>query len=188
MDKDNKVDAPARDRVHGLQGMMKHIKPAATWAHLNVPRNTVTKLRAIRGKFARGKGMVVLFSGPSGADKDMAAEAIANDLHLNLYRVDLSAVVSRYIGETEKNLGRIFAAAAASDAILLFDEADALFGKRSEVTDSHDRYANTDSGLLLQQMENHEGMVILATNMRSNIDDAFVRRIRFVVDFPVPAA
>lgn len=167
--------------------MLEHIKPVATWTHLTVPRNTVTKLKAICGRFARGKGMVVLFSGRSGADKVMAAEAIANDLRLDLYRIDLSAVVSGYIGETEKNLARVFAAAEARDAILFFDEADALFGKRSEVRDSHDRYANTDSGLLLQQMQNHAGMVILATNIKSNIDDAFVRGIRFVVEFPLPA-
>jgi len=188
MDEENRVEGPARHRVPGLQGMLKHIKPAATWAHLTVPQDTVTTLRAICGKFARDKGMVVLFSGLGRDDKEMSAEAIANDLHLDLYRVDLSAVVSKYIGETEKNLRRVFDAAESSDAVLFFDEADALFGKRSEVKDSHDRYANTDSGLLLQRMENHAGMVILTTNMKSNIDEAFLRRIRNVIEFPAPAA
>ena len=188
MDEHNEIDVPARDEEHGLRGMMKHIKPAAKWAHLTVPRDTLTRLKAIRGNFARGKGMIVLFSGPNGAGKDMAAEAIASDLQLDLYRVDLSAVVSKYIGETEKNLGRIFASAAASGAVLLFDEAVALFGKRSGVKDSHDRHANTDTNLLLQQIENYAGLVVLSTNMRGNIDDAFVRRVRHVVEFPVPAA
>jgi SpoVK/Ycf46/Vps4 family AAA+-type ATPase len=128
--------------------------------------------------------MVILFCGSSWTDKTMAAETIANYLDLALYRVDLSAVVSKYIGETEKNLERVFDNAEHSDSVLFFDEADALFGKRSEVKDSHDRYANLDIGLLLQRIENHEGIVILATNSKNNIDDAFLGRIRYVVDFP----
>jgi SpoVK/Ycf46/Vps4 family AAA+-type ATPase len=133
-----------------------------------------------------GKGLNMLFAGPSGTGKTMAAEIMAGELGLDLYKIDLSTVVSKYIGETEKNLARIFAEAETSDAILLFDEADALFGKRSEVKDSHDRYANIEINYLLQKMEEHEGVVILATNFRKNMDDAFVRRMHFTVDFPLP--
>jgi SpoVK/Ycf46/Vps4 family AAA+-type ATPase len=116
----------------------------------------------------------------------MAAEVIANDLGLNLYRIDLSAVVSKYIGETEKNLRRLFDAAEQGGAILFFDEADALFGKRSEVKDSHDRYANIEINYLLQRMEAFSGLAVLATNMKSALDPAFVRRLRFIVNFPFP--
>ena len=116
----------------------------------------------------------------------MAAEIIANELGLDLYKIDLSGVVSKYIGETEKNLDRIFAAAENANAILFFDEADALFGKRSEVRDSHDRYANIEIAYLLQKMEEYEGIAILATNLRQNLDEAFVRRLAFTVHFPFP--
>ena len=116
----------------------------------------------------------------------MAAEVIANDLRLNLYRIDLSAVVSKYIGETEKNLRRLFDAAEGGSTILFFDEADALFGKRSEVKDSHDRYANIEINYLLQRMEGYSGLAILATNMKSALDPAFVRRLRFIINFPFP--
>jgi SpoVK/Ycf46/Vps4 family AAA+-type ATPase len=116
----------------------------------------------------------------------MAAEIIAHELSLDLYKIDLSTVVSKYIGETEKNLSKIFAEAESSNAILFFDEADALFGKRSEVRDSHDRYANIEIGYLLQRMEEYEGVVILATNFRKNMDEAFVRRLHFAVEFPFP--
>ena len=128
----------------------------------------------------------MLFAGPSGTGKTMAAEVIASDLALDLYKIDLSAVVSKYIGETEKNLARIFAEAERRNAILFFDEADALFGKRSEVRDAHDRYANIEIGYLLQRMEEYDGVVILATNLRQNMDDAFVRRMHFTVEFPLP--
>ena len=117
----------------------------------------------------------------------MAAEVIANALQLDLYRIDLSQVVSKYIGETEKNLNLIFTGAAKANAILLFDEADALFGKRTEIKDSHDRYANIEVGYLLQQMEAYEGLAILTTNLKGNLDEAFVRRLRFIVDFPLPS-
>ena len=127
-----------------------------------------------------------IFAGPPGTGKTMAAEIIANELELNMYRVDLSMVVSKYVGETEKNLNRIFKDAEDSNAILFFDEADALFGKRSEVKDSHDRYANAEINYLLQKIEEHEGIVVLATNLRKNIDSSFVRRMHFVVDFPFP--
>ena len=134
----------------------------------------------------RGFGISALFAGESGTGKTMAAEVIANDLRLNLYRIDLSAVVSKYIGETEKNLRRLFDAAEHGGAILFFDEADALFGKRSEVKDSHDRYANIEINYLLQRMESYRGLAILATNMKSALDPAFMRRLRFVVNFPFP--
>jgi SpoVK/Ycf46/Vps4 family AAA+-type ATPase len=137
-------------------------------------------------KLSLGKGLSVLFSGPSGTGKTMAAEIIAGALGLELYKIDLSTVVSKYIGETEKNLSRIFVEAETSNAILFFDEADALFGKRSEVKDSHDRYANIEIGYLLQRMEEYEGVVILATNFRKNMDEAFVRRLQFTVEFPFP--
>jgi SpoVK/Ycf46/Vps4 family AAA+-type ATPase len=116
----------------------------------------------------------------------MGAEALANDLHLDLYRIDLASVVSKYIGETEKNLQRVFDAADQSGAILLFDEADALFGKRSEVKDSHDRYANIEVSYLLQRMEAYRGLAILTTNMKTALDPAFLRRLRFIVEFPFP--
>jgi SpoVK/Ycf46/Vps4 family AAA+-type ATPase len=137
---------------------------------------------------ARTQGLKVLFAGESGTGKTMAAQVLATELGLQLFRVDLATVVSKYIGETEKNLSRIFAAAQGSNAILFFDEADALFGKRSEVSDSHDRYANIEVAYLLQEMEAYPGAVILATNFRRNIDDAFIRRLDFVIDFPFPEA
>src|SRR5204862_4546047 len=120
--------------------------------------------------------------------KTMAGQVLARDLGLDLFRIDLATVVSKYIGETEKNLERIFTAADGSNAILFFDEADALFGKRSEVSDSHDRYANIEVAYLLQRMEAYPGAVILATNFKRNIDDAFIRRLDFVIDFPFPEA
>jgi hypothetical protein len=137
---------------------------------------------------ARTQGLKVLFAGESGTGKTMAAEVLGAELGLELFRVDLATIVSKYIGETEKNLDRIFDAATGSNAILFFDEADALFGKRSEVSDAHDRYANIEVAYLLQKMEGYPGAVILATNFRQNIDDAFVRRLDFVIDFPFPEA
>jgi hypothetical protein len=136
----------------------------------------------------RGLGITALFAGESGTGKTLAAEVIAAELDLNLYRVDLSAVVSKFIGETEKNLCRLFDGAERGGTILFFDEADALFGKRSEVKDSHDRYANIEVNYLLQRMEGYQGLAILATNMKSALDQAFARRLRFVVDFPFPEA
>ncbi|HEX5734719.1 MAG TPA: ATP-binding protein [Blastocatellia bacterium] len=137
-------------------------------------------------KLSLGKGLNALFSGPPGTGKTMAAEVIANELRLDLYKIDLSQVVSKYIGETEKNLHQIFHEAQSSSAILFFDEADALFGKRSEVKDAHDRYANIEIGYLLQKMEEYDGVAILATNLRQNMDDAFVRRMHCVIEFPFP--
>jgi SpoVK/Ycf46/Vps4 family AAA+-type ATPase len=137
-------------------------------------------------KISTGKGLNVLFAGPSGTGKTMAAEIMANELGIDLYKIDLSAIVSKYIGETEKNLDRIFREGQTSNAILFFDEADALFGKRSEVRDSHDRYANIEMAYLLQKMDEYEGMVILATNLRKNMDEAFARRMHFAIEFPMP--
>ena len=136
----------------------------------------------------RGLGITALFAGPSGTGKTLAAEIVARELSLDLYRIDLSRVVSKYIGETEKNLRRVFDAAEEGGAVLLFDEADALFGKRSEVRDSHDRYANIEVSYLLQRMEAYRGLAILTTNMRAALDTAFLRRLRFVVTFPFPDA
>lgn len=138
------------------------------------------------GASARGLGITALFSGESGTGKTMAAEAIAHALSLDLYRVEVSAVVSKYIGETEKNLRRVFAAAEAGGGVLLFDEADTLFGKRSEVKDAHDRYANMEVGYLLQLMESFAGITILTTNIDDGLDSAFMRRLRFAVQFPLP--
>jgi len=134
----------------------------------------------------RGLGISALFAGPSGTGKTMAAEVLAHTLKLELFRIDLSQVVSKYIGETEKNLRRVFDAAEESGAILFFDEADALFGKRTEVKDSHDRYANIEINYLLQRMEAYRGLAILATNLKESLDQAFMRRLRFVVNFPFP--
>jgi SpoVK/Ycf46/Vps4 family AAA+-type ATPase len=131
----------------------------------------------------RPRGVAALFTGPSGTGKTKAAEAIAADLGVPLHRVDLSTVISKYIGETEKNLQRLFDAAEAAGAVLFFDEADALFGKRTDVKDSHDRYANLEVSYLLQRIERFKGLVILASNTKSNIDSAFARRLRYIIDF-----
>ena len=138
------------------------------------------------GSSARGLGLAALFSGPSGTGKTFAAEVLAHEMQLDLFRVDLSQVVSKYIGETEKNLRRVFEAAENGGAVLLFDEADALFGKRSEVSDSHDRYANIEVSYLLQRMESYRGLAILTTNNKAALDPAFLRRLRFLVQFPFP--
>ena len=138
------------------------------------------------GKLSLGKGLNVLFVGPSGTGKTMAADVIANELGIDLYKIDLSQVVSKYIGETEKNISQTFQEAKTSNSILFFDEADALFGKRSEVKDAHDRFANIETSYLLQKMEEHEGIVILASNLRNNMDQAFVRRMTAIVEFPFP--
>jgi SpoVK/Ycf46/Vps4 family AAA+-type ATPase len=135
-----------------------------------------------------GKGLNVLFVGPSGTGKTMAAEILAGALGLDLYKIDLACVISKYIGETEKNLSKIFQEAEQSNVMLFFDEADALFGKRSEVRDAHDRYANIEINYLLQKMEEYDGVVILASNFQKNIDEAFTRRLRFIVEFPFPDA
>jgi hypothetical protein len=187
-----------------LDDLAQHIETTAGWEDLVLPDREVEVLREIAvhvrqrsrvyetwgfaSKGRRGLGVSALFAGPSGTGKTMAAEVLAQELNLDLYRIDLSAVVSKYIGETEKNLRRVFDAAETGGAILLFDEADALFGKRSEVKDSHDRYANIEVSYLLQRMESYRGLAILTTNLRDALDTAFLRRIRFIVNFPFPDA
>jgi SpoVK/Ycf46/Vps4 family AAA+-type ATPase len=151
-------------------------------------RHEVLERWKLGERSARGLGISALFAGASGTGKTMAAEVLANELRLDLYRIDVSSVVSKYIGETEKNLRRVFQAAEEGGAILLFDEADALFGKRSEVKDSHDRFANIEVSYLLQRMEAYRGLAILTTNMKSALDQAFLRRLRFVIEFPFPDA
>jgi ATP-dependent 26S proteasome regulatory subunit len=191
--------AQARPR---LDDLAQRTEPAGGWDDLVLPESQLQTLREIAvhvrrratvyeewgfaAKSPRGLGISALFAGASGTGKTMAAEVLANDLRLDLYRIDLSAVVSKYIGETEKNLRRVFDAAEEGGAILLFDEADALFGKRSEVKDSHDRYANIEVSYLLQRMEAYRGLAILTTNQKSALDPSFLRRIRFVVQFPFP--
>jgi hypothetical protein len=193
--------AQARPR---LDNLAQRIDTRATWHDIVLPAPQLAMLREIAAhvrqrakvyqtwgfaqKCARGLGISALFAGASGTGKTLAAEVLANELRLDLYRIDLSQVVSKYIGETEKNLRRVFDAAEEGGAILLFDEADALFGKRSEVKDSHDRYANIEVSYLLQRMEAYRGLAILTTNMKDALDPAFLRRIRFVVQFPFPDA
>ena len=149
-------------------------------------RHRVYEQWGFGARLSRGRGISALFAGPSGTGKTMAAEVLANALKLDLYRIDLSGVVSKYIGETEKNLKQVFDTAEQSGVILFFDEADALFGKRTEVKDSHDRYANIEVNYLLQRMEDYQGLAILATNRKSALDRAFLRRLRFLMDFPFP--
>ena len=149
-------------------------------------RKQLWEQQNVRNLSPKVKGLMCLFTGESGTGKTMASEVLANELNLDLYRIDLSQVVSKYIGETEKNLKQLLARAESMDVLLLFDEADALFGKRTEVKDAHDRYANTDTNYLLQAIENYRGIVILASNKKENIDEAFLRRLRYVIDFPWP--
>jgi AAA+ superfamily predicted ATPase len=191
--------AQARTRIDELA---QRIEPTAAWEDIVLADSQKQVLRAMAAqvkqrstvyedwgfaaKSSRGLGISALFHGPSGTGKTMAAEVLARELELDLYRIDLSQVVNKYIGETEKNLRRVFDAADASGAILLFDEADALFGKRSEVKDSHDRYANIEVGYLLQRMEAYRGLAILTTNLKTALDSSFLRRIRFAVQFPFP--
>jgi AAA+ superfamily predicted ATPase len=198
-------DLYAGARAHSgrkLGELAKKVQTHNTWDDLVLPADAMQQLREIceqvrhrarvfeawgfDRKLSLGKGLNALFAGPSGTGKTMAAAIMARELGLDLYKIDLSSVVSKYIGETEKNLARVFAEAETASAILFFDEADALFGKRSEVKDAHDRYANVETSYLLQRMEEYDGISILATNLRRNMDDAFIRRIAFVVQFPLP--
>jgi winged helix domain-containing protein/ATPase family protein associated with various cellular activities (AAA) len=187
---------------HKLEELAVKIEPHYHWNDLVLPFDKRERLRALCGqvahrhrvfgdwgfarKVALGRGISALFAGASGTGKTMAADVIAHELQLDLYKIDLSSVVNKYIGETEKNLAKIFHEAEASNAILFFDEADALFGKRTKISDAHDRYANIETSYLLQRVEAYEGIVILATNLRENMDEAFTRRIKFIVDFPFP--
>jgi SpoVK/Ycf46/Vps4 family AAA+-type ATPase len=182
--------------------LVVQIKPRYAWDDIVLPPEKLRQLRGIAAwvrfrrqvhedwgfghKLSRGKGLNVLFTGPSGTGKTMAAEILAHELGLDLLQIDLSSVVSKYIGETEKNLSAIFREAEQSQALLFFDEADSLFGKRTEVKDAQDRFANIEVNYLLQRVEQYEGIVVLATNLQRNIDDAFLRRIKEVVDFPFP--
>ena len=193
--------AHARPRMESLA---ERLEPKATWADIVLPATELkllTQLAAqvrnrsavyddwgFRRKMTRGLGITALFAGQSGTGKTMAAEVLANDLRLSLYRIDLSAVMDKYVGVTEKNLRKVFDAAESGGALLFFDEADALFGKRSEVKDSLDRFGNVQINYLLQRMEAYRGLAVLATNLKSALDPAFTRRLRFIVDFPYPGA
>ncbi|WP_430383358.1 AAA family ATPase [Streptomyces sp. P10-4] len=188
----------------GLDRLARRVEPAVGWDDLVLPPLTHRRLRelALRARHreqvlgqwgmrpggGRGRGVIALFAGGSGTGKTMSAEVVAADLGMDLYVVDLSTVVDKYVGETEKNLERIFTEASAVNAVLLFDEADAIFGKRSEVKDAHDRHANIESAYLLQRMESFDGVAVLTTNLRANLDEAFTRRLDVVADFPVPDA
>jgi hypothetical protein len=197
------IDAACRVQAqHRLGTLARKLEPRYRWDDIVLPLPQLTTLHLISAmirqrpvvygewgfdrKLAMGKGVIALFAGSSGTGKTMAAEILAHELGLDLYRIDLSSVVNKYIGETEKNLERLFSEAQASDAILFFDEADALFGKRSGVSDAHDRYANIETAYLLQRTEEYNGLVILASNLPKNMDDAFVRRVHFTVNFPAP--
>ncbi|MGW4275461.1 AAA family ATPase [Streptomyces seoulensis] len=194
--------AARRQSASGLEQHARRIRPAVDWTDLVLPDRPLIQLRelALRARHrdrvlgdwrlsaggGRGRGVLGLFAGESGTGKTLSAEVVAAELGLDLYVVQLSSVVDKYVGETEKNLERIFTEADRTDAVLLFDEADAVFGKRSEVKDSHDRYANMESAYLLQRLESFDGIALLTTNLRANIDEAFTRRLDLVVDFPFP--
>ncbi|MEX2631475.1 MAG: ATP-binding protein [Tistlia sp.] len=204
-----RVDAPAliaaarAETTADLAGLARPVVTSAGWEELVLPAGALAQLKdfaaaiSARGQVfdlwgfggvgrGVGQGLAALFSGGSGTGKTMSAAVVAAEVGLDLWRIDLASTVSKYIGETEKNLERLFSAAGAANAILFFDEADALFGKRSEVKDSHDRYANIEIAYLLQRLEDHDGIVILATNLSRNLDTAFLRRLPFVIEFPMP--
>jgi SpoVK/Ycf46/Vps4 family AAA+-type ATPase len=186
----------------GLERLARRVEPAVGWTDIVLPESARAGLHDLASRArnrdqvliewrmrkggGRGRGVTALFAGDSGTGKTMSAEVIAGELGLDLYTVNLATVVDKYVGETEKNLERIFAEAGGVNAVLLFDEADAIFGKRSEVRDAHDRYANIESAYLLQRMETFDGLAVLATNLRSNIDEAFTRRLDMIIDFPAP--
>jgi SpoVK/Ycf46/Vps4 family AAA+-type ATPase len=186
----------------GLERLSRRVEPAVGWTDLVLTDAVSVQLRELAARArhrekvltewrmrpggGRGIGVAALFAGDSGTGKTMSAEVIAGELGLDLYRVDLATVVDKYVGETEKNLEKIFTQAAGVNGVLLFDEADAVFGKRSEVRDAHDRYANIESAYLLQRMETFDGLAILSTNLRANIDEAFTRRLDCIIDFPTP--
>ena len=197
------LQAGARaENAAGLERLARRVEPSASWSQLVLPDDTLIQLHELtnRARFrdmvidewgmgggaTRGRGVTGLFAGDSGTGKTMSAEVVAAELGLDLYVIDLSTVVDKYIGETEKNLDRIFDAADGINGVLLFDEADALFGKRSEVKDARDRYANVEIAYLLQRMERFDGLALLTTNLRANLDEAFARRLDAVVDFPMP--
>jgi SpoVK/Ycf46/Vps4 family AAA+-type ATPase len=205
---ETRADASALARAARVQvgrdpgPLAQKITPFYRWGDLVLPVDQLAQLKEIcrqarlrhvvyddwgfDRKLSLGKGLSALFTGPPGTGKTMAVEVVANDLGLELFKIDLSQVVSKYIGETEKSLDRLFAEARAGNAILFFDECDALFGKRTTVQDAHDRYANIEVAYLLQKLDEHEGLCILATNLRQNLDAAFTRRLTFIVEFPFP--
>ncbi len=200
-DRDDREASRAQARPR-LDDLAQRIDARSDWDDLVLPQAQKETLQSIvvhvrerttvhgKGGFSaerpRDPGVSALFTGPSGTGKTLAAEVLAKQLGLDLFRIDLSAVISKFIGETEKNLRRVFDAAEGSGAILIFDEADALFGKRTDVKDSHDRYANVEVSYLLQRIEAYQGITILTTNRREAIDPAFLRRLRFIVSFPLP--
>jgi hypothetical protein len=202
LDEDELKAGARAQNAAGLERLARRIQPAVRFDDLVLPPDTMAQLRELLtracyreqvmdvwkmgGPAARRRGLTALFAGPSGTGKTMAAEVLAGELGLDLYTVDLATVVDKYVGETEKNLDRIFAEAERINGVILFDEADALFGKRSEVSDAHDRYANVEVAYLLQRMELFDGIAILATNLRANLDEAFTRRLDSLVDFPEP--
>jgi hypothetical protein len=197
------VAAGARaQNAAGLERLARRVEPRVTWTDLVLPPGIVEQLRELTGRARhrdlvldewglgrtslKGRGVTALFAGDSGTGKTMSAEVIAGALGLDLYVIDLSSIVDKYIGETEKNLDRVFTEADRVNGVLLFDEADAIFGKRSEVKDARDRYANVEVAYLLQRMEQFDGMAVLTTNLRANVDEAFLRRLDAIVDFPLP--
>ncbi|MEY9856346.1 hypothetical protein ABH935_001950 [Catenulispora sp. GAS73] len=196
--------AARQENARGMGPGVRHVEPAVGWPDLVLPQTEGARLRelvdrvrnrdrvlgawGLRTGGGRGRGVAALFAGESGTGKTLAAEVVAGELGLDLYVVELSALVDKYVGETEKNLERLFAEADRVDAVILFDEADAVFGKRSETKDAHDRYANMESAYLLQRLESFNGVALLTTNLRANIDDAFTRRFDLIVDFPFPDA
>ena len=189
---------------HHLPDLAQKIEPRYSWEDIVLPETPINMIKelilmvksrpivleqwGLGKKLAASNGISALFAGPPGTGKTLAAQIIANELAIDLYRIDLSTVVSKYVGETEKNLEKIFSEASESNAILFFDEADTIFGKRSEVKDAQDRYANLEVGYLLQRMESYNGLAILATNLKANLDDAFTRRLQFIINFPFPDA
>ena len=191
------------ENAAGLEQLATRIEPAVGWDDLVLPPANIGHLRELAGRVrhreqvlgrwkmrpggGRGNGIIALFAGESGTGKTMSAEVVASELGLELYTINLATVVDKYVGETEKNLERIFSEADQINGVLLFDEADALFGKRSEVRDAHDRYANIEVAYLLQRLETFDGLAILSTNLRANIDEAFARRLDAIVEFPMPA-
>jgi hypothetical protein len=197
------VAAGARaQNAAGLERLARRLEPRVAWGDLVLPPDVLEQLRELTGRARhrdlvldewgmartslKGRGVTALFAGDSGTGKTMSAEVIAGSLGLDLYVIDLSTIVDKYIGETEKNLDRVFTEADRVNGVLLFDEADAIFGKRSEVKDARDRYANVEVAYLLQRMEQFDGMAILTTNLRANVDEAFLRRLDAIVDFPLP--
>lgn len=169
-----------------MNTFLKHIVTEHTWDNLHLGKETISELKEIADQIQTGQRGIALFVGPPGTGKTIASGVLASAQGLDLFRVDLASLVSKYIGETEKNLAGLFEQSQESAGMLLFDEADALFGKRSEVKDAHDRFANIDSNYLLESIEGFAGVVILTSNLRSNFDDAFLRRMAWIIEFTKP--